>query len=251
MSVKTSTRAVDSFSKATTSVEVCHSVQQSDTKVGRKVFQLLCPEDTTGIERIMLAAQGDLQRLLSCFFARPISIECVSARTSPRSAPASPQTPITQNREVHEHCSNRVVCVATSVVTLTSPETERLLLDEKFAIGQLFRHMRVSPRFTLLNVQTRNVKGRRELERTYKLEAEGICCEITEVFPDRDMFVLGQAWLDGRASVQESVMEKTKSEVKVDASVPVTAQGFLALMFLSFIFGSYAVSRAALYGIAV
>ncbi|TFK47625.1 hypothetical protein OE88DRAFT_1705814 [Heliocybe sulcata] len=228
----TTTRTVDRYSKATTSVE------------------LLCHEDLTGVERIMLAAQGDLQRLLSCFFGRPISIECTSARTSPRSAPASPETPIIQNRQVLEHCSNRIVCIATSTVTLTSPLTERLLLDEKFAIGQLFRHMRAAPAFTLLTVKTRVVKGLRELERTYRLEAEGICCEITEVFPDRDMFVYGQEWLEGRGLSPEPVVDKAEGQVKADRSVPVTAPGFLALIILSFIFGSYAISRTALCGIA-
>ncbi|EPQ50436.1 hypothetical protein GLOTRDRAFT_82351 [Gloeophyllum trabeum ATCC 11539] len=230
MSVKTTTqRSLDTFGKTTTSVE------------------LKCPDDTTGVERIMLAAQGDLQRLLSCFFGRPISVECVSARTSPRSAPASPQHPITQDRQVQLLCSGRIVCVATSRVVLTSPECERLFLDEKFAIGQLFRHMRVSPRFTLLDVQTRvNARGKRELERRYMLEAEGVSCDITELFPDRDMFVLGTAWLD---AVDEPAPEKrhtVSNVVTKDQAVEFTPHGLLLAMILSFIFGSYCFTRVGL-----
>ncbi|TFK47631.1 hypothetical protein OE88DRAFT_1636212 [Heliocybe sulcata] len=176
-------KSLDSFSNTSTNV------------------QITCPDDTTGIERIMLAAQGDLQRLLSSFFACPISVERVYADTSPRVAPASTDRPITQQRQVQLKCGSRIVCIATSFVTLTSPECERLFLDERYAIGQLFRQLRLAPKFTLLKVEARIIDGRRELERTYRLENTGISCDITEVFPDRDMFVLGRAWLDGSEAV--------------------------------------------------
>ncbi|KAG1752699.1 uncharacterized protein EDB91DRAFT_1044297, partial [Suillus paluster] len=159
-------------------------------------LQLSCiPEDTSGLERIMLAAQGDLQRLLSSFFARPIFIELVYANGSPRLRPASSEHPITQSRQVHLVCASRVVCTATSTVTITNPDFERLFLDDKFPIGQTFRKMQRNPQFTLLDVQTQVVCGKRELRRTYTLETEGFLCEILEVFPDRDMFVRGEVWL--------------------------------------------------------
>jgi len=158
--------------------------------------ELTCiPEDTTGLERIMLAAQGDLQRLLSSFFARPIFIELIYANGSPRLQPASPEHPITQSRQVHLVCASQVVCVATSNVTITNPDFERLFLDEKYPIGQTFRKMQRSAVFTLLDAQTQVVDGKRELRRTYRLATEGFLCEILEVFPDRDMFTRGEAWL--------------------------------------------------------
>ncbi|KAF9243138.1 hypothetical protein BU15DRAFT_86543 [Melanogaster broomeanus] len=171
--------------------------------------QLSCiPEDTTGLERIMLVAQGDLQRLLSTFFARPIVVQCIYANASPRLRPASPENLITQSRQVHLLCANRVVCIATSMVTITSPECERLFLDEKFPIGQTFRQLRRNPRFSLLSVETLTVRGKRELRRTYTLETEGFVAEILEVFPDRDMFIQGEAWL-----LEESDREGTCASV--------------------------------------
>ncbi|KAH9946366.1 uncharacterized protein BXZ73DRAFT_95864 [Epithele typhae] len=152
-------------------------------------------EDVTGLERIMLVAQGDLQRHLSAFLDQTITIECISTETALRGTGASPTNPIRQDRQVHLKCGSRVLCIATSSVTLTSPECERLLLDEKFAIGQIFRHLRAYPNFTLLSVSAQVVSGKRELRRTYKLETDGIACEILEVFPDRDMFDKGVAWL--------------------------------------------------------
>jgi hypothetical protein len=107
-------------------------------------------------------------------------------------------TPVTQERQVRLLIGPRraLAVVATSTVRLASPEAARLFLDEQFAIGQLFRALGRSPHFTLRSVDARVVGGKRELRRTYTLATEGVECEIEEVFPDRDMFVLGDAWLD-------------------------------------------------------
>ncbi|KAI6009853.1 hypothetical protein EDC04DRAFT_845138 [Pisolithus marmoratus] len=178
--------------------------------------QLSCiPYDTTGIERIMLAAQGDLQRLLSTYFARPIFVEPVNVDTSPRLRSASPDYPITQSRRVHLVCAGKVTCIATSTVTLTSPVAERLLLDEKFPIGQTIRKLGQCPRFSLLNAETLTVGTKRELRRTYTLETEGFSAEILEVFPDRDMFVRGEAWLlEGQPERDVACARVTENHVK-------------------------------------
>ena len=105
---------------------------------------------------------------------------------------------------MHLVCASHTVCIATSNVTITSPECERLFLDEKFPIGQTLRQLRCYPRFSLLNVETHTVNGKRELRRTYKLETDGFVAEILEVFPDRDMFVRGEAWLTERKADLET-----------------------------------------------
>jgi hypothetical protein len=162
----------------------------------------------------MLMARGDLQRLLryvqdlptaeahadgrnSTFFAETITIKPIYAHTSPRTHRASPSKPITQKREVHELCMGKIVCVATSTVTITSEHCERLFLDEKFAVGQMFRRTGVPAAFDLLATGTGvdERTGRRTLWRRYTLGMDGFVCEIVEVFPDRDMFVRGTAWL--------------------------------------------------------
>ncbi|KAH7906920.1 hypothetical protein BJ138DRAFT_1161451 [Hygrophoropsis aurantiaca] len=153
------------------------------------------PTDLTGLERIILAAQGDLQRILSAFFSRPIFVERIDANTSPRLRPVSPQYPITQARKVHLKCASRVVCIATSTITITSPEYERVFLDEKLPIGQTFRRLNSHPKFDLLDVGAREICGRRELHRTYRLETEGFAADILEVFPDRNMFIQCEDWL--------------------------------------------------------
>ena len=119
---------------------------------------------------------------------------------------ASLEEPITQRREVHLLCGGKTVCVATSAVTITTPLCERLFLDEKFAIGQMFRRMQMPPQFALLECGGRLEDSKRVLWRRYTLSTEGFECDITEVFPDRDMFVLGEQWLSRElvSSSQES-----------------------------------------------
>ncbi len=73
---------------------------------------------------------------------------------------------------------------------------ERLFLDEKFAIGQMFRKMQTPPQFALLDCGVGFEDGKNTLWRRYTLSTEGFVCDITEVFPDRDMFNLGERWLD-------------------------------------------------------
>lgn len=134
--------------------------------------------------------------LYSAYFARTITIQCIYTNTDPRGAGASPDHPIRQARQVHLKCGPRLLCVATSLVTVTSPECERLLIDEKTALGQIFRRLKAYPEFSLIHVDAQVVNGKRQLSRRYLLEIEGISCEILEVFPDRDMFDQGEAWLD-------------------------------------------------------
>ena len=125
----------------------------------------------------MLSARGDLQRLLrsvrlgtyrplliidsivhhishSAFFARPISIKTIYSHTSPRTHAASIETPLSQKREVHLICNRKIACVATSTVTITDPHIEELFLDEKYAIGQMFRKMGTQAEFSLLECGT-------------------------------------------------------------------------------------------------
>ncbi|KDQ51425.1 hypothetical protein JAAARDRAFT_41093 [Jaapia argillacea MUCL 33604] len=159
------------------------------------------PPSVTGVERIMLSAHGDLQRLLSAFFARPVTVNVVHSQTSPEPSPSSPlpspSCPINQARQVHLMCASRIICVATSTVTVTSSTAAKLFLEDKYAIGQVFRALHKIPEFTLLGVGLSEDKngGEKKLWRKYRLSTEGFACEIEEVFPDREMFVSGEEWL--------------------------------------------------------
>ncbi|KAJ3511460.1 hypothetical protein NMY22_g15641 [Coprinellus aureogranulatus] len=136
-------------------------------------------------------------------------------------ASASPTSPITQTRQVHLMCGGKIACTATSIVRITSPEIAHLFLEEKYAIGQMFRRLEKVPAFELLSVGLGRVvegesdkanksffadseRGQKavtdskdQLWRKYKLVIPDFECEILEVFPSRRMFVDGEAWLTG------------------------------------------------------
>ncbi|TFK60443.1 hypothetical protein BDN72DRAFT_805695 [Pluteus cervinus] len=190
------------------------------------------PPHITGLERIALSAQGDLQRVLSAFFARPITIALVYSDTftvssdnltmiplklpNPQAvAAASPEVPLVQTRQVHLLCAGRIVCTATSTVRISSPQCANLFLEEKFAIGQMFVELRRVPCFELIDVGTRPRPGGlawslddHEIWRKYKLSIPDFECEILEVFPSRRMFLDGEGWLLNEGGLPGSLISE-------------------------------------------
>lgn len=116
------------------------------------------------------------------------------------------ETPISQKREVHLICNRKTVCIATSTVTITDPRIEELFLDEKFAIGQMFRKMGTQAEFALLECGTSvdAITGKDKIWRRYILAMEGFECDIIEVFPDREMFTR-EDWIVAESQVQTTV----------------------------------------------
>ncbi|EJT99822.1 hypothetical protein DACRYDRAFT_109246 [Dacryopinax primogenitus] len=161
-------------------------------------FQFPWPIEINGIERVVLSAKGDLQRVLSAYFGSPISVSPIfqtPASSIPVSSEASPSTPITQHRVVHLLCASKLVVVATSTVHLYTPRAASLLLDEKYAIGQCYRVMGQNPEFELDKVWLDNAAtGEERVTRRYRLSTEEMMCEIEEVFVDRKMF-REESWL--------------------------------------------------------
>jgi hypothetical protein len=90
---------------------------------------------------------------------------------------------------------------------------ERLFLDEKFAIGQMFRRMQTPPQFALLECGSKFEAGKRVLWRRYTLSTDGFLCDIVEVFPDRDMFVQGEQWL-GQSGQEQQAVSSQESNVE-------------------------------------
>ncbi|KAF5316472.1 hypothetical protein D9619_006598 [Psilocybe cf. subviscida] len=259
------------------------------------------PTEVNGIERVALSAQGDLQRVLSAFFARPIVIALVYSHTLSQSSPdsafqpvpspvpaatiaaASPSSPIVQTRQVHLQCGGRIVCTATSTVRITSPAVAHLFLQEKYAIGQMFRRMEKVPAFELKKVGLGAVKedaadadphshsgasklarmgvagttagggvgvsagegygngsvdSPSQLWRKYTLVIPDFECEILEVFPAREMFVEGEAWLTGAAkpSPEVAMMDLAVTRKQTDGvlqqGMKLVLAGGLLLMLL-------------------
>ncbi|KAI8847336.1 hypothetical protein BC829DRAFT_477322 [Chytridium lagenaria] len=82
---------------------------------------------------------------------------------------------------------DKPVCTAWSVVTLSSPEFLRLVVEAQVGIGQLFRFLNVLPEFQLHAVGRDALTG--VFWRTYTLSCKGIRCDLREEFA-RDTFSL-------------------------------------------------------------
>ncbi|CAE6436658.1 unnamed protein product [Rhizoctonia solani] len=197
-------------------------------------FQFEWPAEITGLERIALTAKGDLQRTLrsvssppitnsgidpphSAYFSKPISVQRIWE--TPASGPvssASPETPVTQTRRVNLMCEGHVACVCISTIKMSTQETAHLFLEEKFAIGQMFRRMGKPAAFQLISAGVEPSlagSGQENLWRTYTLKTDGFECEIKEIFPDRRMFASPQSaecWMHRPATADEGrVPDKT------------------------------------------
>ncbi|KAF7309792.1 Rhomboid domain-containing protein [Mycena indigotica] len=234
------------------------------------------PKELTGIERVALSAQGDLQRILSAFFARPIVLALIYSHTFvkredsslvPLSLPnpsavaqASFEAPLVQKRQVHLQCGGKVVCVATSQVKISSARCAHLFIEEKYGIGQLFSKLDVSPSFELLSVGIGNQddnlltveKGLGQgpqLWRKYKLSIPEFECEILEVFSSRDMFARGQTWLDDQSTIDSpSLLTRPSTAFPWLALIALVIFEFYAQIDLITKFGSFTFMSRLLLG---
>jgi len=181
------------------------------------LFRYSWPKQLNAIERVACSSMGDLQRMLSVYFNVPITVKRIHVSQTPEPRPSpTPSHPIIQHRRVHlltapmslqngdvtkvtqeidpQTPQRRVVCIATSVVRITSEPAAQRFLDEKYAIGQVFRILGRVADFHLLEVNTSQgnteigTPGKEYIRRKYLLKTDGFECEIEEVFPDRAMF---------------------------------------------------------------
>eukprot|EP00940_MAST-03C_sp_MAST-3C-sp2_P000603 g603.t1 len=137
---------------------------------GLKSFSPLPEEEFEPMERIVLLANGNLQRIISAYYNANVS---VIIRKNERVAIG------TYDREVDLVCYDRVFCRAKSKVVVTNKAMLAAINSNQVGIGQLFRYFRVLPVFDLLEAN-KNESG--AISRKYVLQSEGVRCEIHEEF---------------------------------------------------------------------
>ena len=82
----------------------------------------------------------------------------------------------------------------------------------------MFRKMQTPPQFALLDCGVKVEDDKDILWRRYSLSTEGFVCDITEVFPDRDMFKLCEQWLDEeRANAPKAEAENSQHQYATNA----------------------------------
>ena len=132
------------------------------------------------LERILLTANGNLQRIISAYFNSKVTVKIIQNEC------VSECMPMKFQRSVELVCDGKVKCVADSSLAVSDPEIASLIVNDRIGIGQIFRHLNILPEFELLQVN-KTPKG---LERVYTLSISGMKSTIKESFPN-DVFEAG------------------------------------------------------------
>ncbi|TPX69978.1 hypothetical protein SpCBS45565_g02034 [Spizellomyces sp. 'palustris'] len=140
---------------------------------------LILPSDFSPMERILLTANGNVQRVLSAYYNSTVSVDIIHNELISDESASNAETESVFRREVNLCCLNQICCNAKSTVTITDPEYLRLILEQQVGIGQLFRYLNILPEFELLQVG-RTVHS---FWREYDLRSNGVNCRIREEFP--------------------------------------------------------------------
>lgn len=137
------------------------------------------------LDRILLTANGNLQRIFSSFYDAPVHVHvdrCVKRRDSS----ARGNVDITKceeeaiwDRVVHLSVFDTMFCKATSVITVHSNDCIKIVESGEVGIGQLFRYLDKLPTFTILDAGRCENGG---IWRQYKLECKELTCDILEEF---------------------------------------------------------------------
>ena len=128
----------------------------------------------TPMERVVLTANGNLQRIMSAYYGSPVTVgvrRCEKVHDE--------KIKMLYDREVELLVGGKVFCTAVGRIELLDSSCVEAIESKKVGVGQLFRFLGALPRFVLLEA------GRKEngvLWRRYSLSCDQLCCEFTETF---------------------------------------------------------------------
>ncbi|KAI9313768.1 hypothetical protein BX666DRAFT_542446 [Dichotomocladium elegans] len=168
-----------------------------------RVFVKL-PDGFSPLERMVLQTTGNLQRLLSAYFNVPSCVTIVknelvpceeanasssSSSDSEMDASMEPGSDLAKKldmrfvRRILMHFGDKFVYDADSIVTVRDHETLSLLMNHEYGLGQVFGHLRRTPKFALHAIGRHGKEHGASFWRDYSLEAPGvISCFIRETF---------------------------------------------------------------------
>jgi len=125
--------------------------------------------DFEPLHRVVVTANGNLQRLISSYHNTRVEVRQVHSRQVAEGR---------FEREVVLVCFGVEFAVATSTVEISRADCLEAITTGGVAIGQLFRHLNILPVFELLGAGYEH--GRQHFWRDYLLSGEGIHCKIHE-----------------------------------------------------------------------
>lgn len=122
----------------------------------------------TPMQRVVLTANGNFQRIVSSFFNQAVSVTVIKNLRIRAGL---------YEREVVISIGAKPCCVASSIVICLSPESKRLVDSASVGIGQLFGRLEELPKFSLIEVAKNDISFRR----VYTLSSAQVVCHIEEV----------------------------------------------------------------------
>lgn len=157
-------------------------MSSGEERLDETLAQLLpCKQQFTALERILLTANGNVQRILSAYYNSKVTV--VVHKNQEVSERRSDVTVF--DRVVDLDCKGTRLCRATSRVELgkDSPFHGLVMDGERpVGIGQLFRKFDILPEFQLLQAGREDDGG---VWREYLLRSSGVLCRIRETFSPR------------------------------------------------------------------
>lgn len=122
------------------------------------------------MERVVLTANGNLQRIMSAHYDAPVYVHVIKCDRL---------NATTFDRSVDLVVADRTFCTAIGTIELYSEDCTKAIEERNVGVGQLFRYLGVLPSFTLLQA------GRKAdgcLWRQYELSCPQLRCRFVETF---------------------------------------------------------------------
>ncbi|CAO3652813.1 unnamed protein product [Cunninghamella blakesleeana] len=152
----------------------------------KNVFVRL-PEAFSPVERMILQASGNLQRLISAYYNIPSHVEIIYnnvMNSNNTNSSHSPSQSYTQyDRKIKMYFGDKMIYEADSILYVKDPTVLELIEKHKYGLGQIFGHTKRSPDFMLIAVGRHGNKPGASFWRDYSLRIPDVLdCFIRETF---------------------------------------------------------------------
>ncbi|KAI7905226.1 uncharacterized protein BX663DRAFT_502162 [Cokeromyces recurvatus] len=147
----------------------------------KNVF-LRLPSEFSPLERMLIQATGNLQRILSAYYNVPSHVKIIKNRMIPNKSNLS-QTTKQFERKIIMYFGDKLAYEADSVLIVKDNTILELLEKHKYGLGQIFGHTNRSPDFVLHAVGRRGNAPGASFWRDYSLTIPDVLdCFIRETF---------------------------------------------------------------------
>ena len=147
---------------------------------------------THPLDRLLLTANGNLQRLVASYYDAPVTVvvESCTLRQPPQQQEQQPpeaEEPQIWDRRVHLQIFGTTFMTAQSVIVVHDPTCQQLVQSGQVGLGQLFRHLNLLPEFELHAAGTHNNDNNKLgrlhwREYTLRCRRTLLTCRIVETF---------------------------------------------------------------------